>query len=165
MSDRTKVAVVGATGYAGYELARLLLRHPQIDTPTFFLRDAHANIHCPHESLSSASRVGRSSLQGALRRGGCEKRRGCRVPLDTARSFAQSRAGAPRSESWIANCRFKRRLPVSQAGDFCKMKASCALPERRYALLQAWSMDRRSCCQVIFPRPSSSPTRGAIPRR
>lgn len=46
MSDRTKVAVVGATGYAGYELARLLLRHPQIDTPTFFLRDAHANIHC-----------------------------------------------------------------------------------------------------------------------
>ena len=46
MSDRTKVAVVGATGYAGYELARLLLRHPDIDTPTFFLRGEHANVRC-----------------------------------------------------------------------------------------------------------------------
>src|SRR3984957_5584560 len=41
-----KVAVVGATGYAGYELARLLLRHPDIDTPTFFLRDSRANVRC-----------------------------------------------------------------------------------------------------------------------
>src|ERR1700722_16375118 len=41
-----KVAVVGATGYAGYELARLLLRHPHIDTPTFFLRDSRANVRC-----------------------------------------------------------------------------------------------------------------------
>jgi N-acetyl-gamma-glutamyl-phosphate reductase len=46
MSARTKVAVVGATGYAGYELARLLLRHPHIDTPTFFLREGHASVRC-----------------------------------------------------------------------------------------------------------------------
>jgi len=38
MTPRPRVAVVGATGYAGFELARLLLRHPHIDTPTFFLR-------------------------------------------------------------------------------------------------------------------------------
>jgi len=44
MSDGTKVAIVGATGYAGYELAKLLLRHPQVETPTFFLRDA--NVRC-----------------------------------------------------------------------------------------------------------------------
>jgi N-acetyl-gamma-glutamyl-phosphate reductase len=44
MSGGTKVAVVGATGYAGYELAKLLLRHSQVETPTFFLRDA--NIRC-----------------------------------------------------------------------------------------------------------------------
>lgn len=33
------IAVVGATGYTGYELARLLLRHPRISRPTFFLRE------------------------------------------------------------------------------------------------------------------------------
>ena len=46
MNDAVKVAVVGATGYAGFELARLLLRHPQIEKPTFYLRDANANMRC-----------------------------------------------------------------------------------------------------------------------
>ena len=34
-----KTAVVGATGYAGFELARILLRHPQLSPPLFFSRD------------------------------------------------------------------------------------------------------------------------------
>jgi N-acetyl-gamma-glutamyl-phosphate reductase len=46
MSDPCRVAVVGATGYAGFELARLLLRHPHIENLTFFLRESHANVHC-----------------------------------------------------------------------------------------------------------------------
>jgi len=46
MTDPTRVAVVGVTGYAGFELARLLLRHPHIDKPTFFLRESHANVRC-----------------------------------------------------------------------------------------------------------------------
>jgi N-acetyl-gamma-glutamyl-phosphate reductase len=46
MNDRVKVAVVGVTGYAGYELARLLLRHPNMETPTFFLRENRANARC-----------------------------------------------------------------------------------------------------------------------
>jgi N-acetyl-gamma-glutamyl-phosphate reductase len=46
MSGKVKVAVVGATGYAGYELAKLLLRHPHVDTPTFYLRESNANIRC-----------------------------------------------------------------------------------------------------------------------
>jgi N-acetyl-gamma-glutamyl-phosphate reductase len=46
MSDTAKVAVVGATGYAGFELARLLLRHPHIDKPIFFVRGEHANVRC-----------------------------------------------------------------------------------------------------------------------
>ena len=46
MSDPSRVAVVGATGYAGFELARLLLRHPKIEKPTFYLRDGHANVRC-----------------------------------------------------------------------------------------------------------------------
>src|SRR5436853_7428550 len=38
-------AIIGATGYAGFELARLLLRHPQVKQPALFAREsegAHA---------------------------------------------------------------------------------------------------------------------------
>lgn len=46
MSDHCRVAVVGVTGYAGFELARLLLRHPQIEQTTFFLRESYGNVRC-----------------------------------------------------------------------------------------------------------------------
>jgi N-acetyl-gamma-glutamyl-phosphate reductase len=46
MIDPLRVAVVGATGYAGFELAKLLLRHPNTQKPTFYLRDSHASVHC-----------------------------------------------------------------------------------------------------------------------
>jgi len=39
MSAGPKIAVVGATGYAGRELAHLLVRHPSIDRAVFFLRE------------------------------------------------------------------------------------------------------------------------------
>jgi N-acetyl-gamma-glutamyl-phosphate reductase len=42
MTNPRRVAVIGATGYVGFELARLLLRHPQIERPTFYIRDATA---------------------------------------------------------------------------------------------------------------------------
>lgn len=35
-------AVVGATGYAGFELARLLMRHPQVKKPVFFTREGES---------------------------------------------------------------------------------------------------------------------------
>lgn len=40
MKNSRQVAVVGGTGYAGFELAKLLLRHPAIARPTFYLRNA-----------------------------------------------------------------------------------------------------------------------------
>jgi N-acetyl-gamma-glutamyl-phosphate reductase len=46
---QTRVAVVGVTGYAGFELARLLLRHPQVQKPTFYLRGADAGKRCLSE--------------------------------------------------------------------------------------------------------------------
>jgi len=46
MSGPCRVAVVGVTGYAGFELARLLLRHPYIEKTTFFLRESYANVRC-----------------------------------------------------------------------------------------------------------------------
>src|SRR5689334_21214824 len=49
MSGYQKVAVIGATGYAGFELARLLLRHPNVDKLTFFLRESHGDVRCLSE--------------------------------------------------------------------------------------------------------------------
>lgn len=46
MSQRARVAVVGAAGYAGYELARLLLRHPYVERPVFYLRNGQAGPRC-----------------------------------------------------------------------------------------------------------------------
>ena len=39
MPAALETAVVGATGYAGFELARLLLRHPRLRPPAFFTRE------------------------------------------------------------------------------------------------------------------------------
>lgn len=46
MKDARRVAVVGVTGYAGFELAKLLLRHPKIERPTFYLRGDNADARC-----------------------------------------------------------------------------------------------------------------------
>jgi N-acetyl-gamma-glutamyl-phosphate reductase len=43
MPAKVQPAVVGATGYAGFELARLLYRHPQVKKPALFTRDSEAS--------------------------------------------------------------------------------------------------------------------------
>jgi N-acetyl-gamma-glutamyl-phosphate reductase len=42
---KLKTAVIGATGYAGFELAKLLLRHPRMATPLFLSRQGEAAGH------------------------------------------------------------------------------------------------------------------------
>ncbi len=42
MPAKLKTAVVGATGYSGLELTRLLLRHPRLDTPLLLSRQTEA---------------------------------------------------------------------------------------------------------------------------
>jgi N-acetyl-gamma-glutamyl-phosphate reductase len=39
MTAHLRVAVAGVTGYTGFELARLLLRHPRLHSPLFFVRE------------------------------------------------------------------------------------------------------------------------------
>ena len=45
MSAKLKVAVLGATGYSGMELTRILLRHPQVDTPVLLRRAESQSSH------------------------------------------------------------------------------------------------------------------------
>ncbi len=42
-SGGLQTAVVGVTGYAGFELARLLMRHPRLKPPLLFVRESSGN--------------------------------------------------------------------------------------------------------------------------
>ncbi len=76
MSDPKRVAVVGVTGYAGFELATLLLRHPGIAKPTFYLRESARQAgELPDGYLSAASRLGRGALPAVIDRGDRQQRR------------------------------------------------------------------------------------------
>jgi N-acetyl-gamma-glutamyl-phosphate reductase len=52
MSAKLKVAVLGATGYSGMELTRLLLRHPRVETPVLLRRSE--NPHPTKTALDGA---------------------------------------------------------------------------------------------------------------
>ena len=41
MRDPRQIAVVGVTGYTGLELARILLRHPELHAPVFYVRETN----------------------------------------------------------------------------------------------------------------------------
>lgn len=41
MRDPRHIAVIGVTGYTGFELATLLLRHPAVSKPTFYVRESN----------------------------------------------------------------------------------------------------------------------------
>ncbi len=45
MKDLNNIAVVGVSGYTGFELAKILLRHPEARSLTFYVRDTQG-AHC-----------------------------------------------------------------------------------------------------------------------
>jgi N-acetyl-gamma-glutamyl-phosphate reductase len=45
MKDLNNIAVVGVSGYTGFELAKILLRHPETHSLTFYVRDTQG-AHC-----------------------------------------------------------------------------------------------------------------------
>jgi N-acetyl-gamma-glutamyl-phosphate reductase len=45
MKDPNNIAVVGVSGYTGFELAKILLRHPEARSLTFYVRDPQG-AHC-----------------------------------------------------------------------------------------------------------------------
>lgn len=60
MRDPRNIAVIGVTGYTGFELATLLLRHPVLPKPTFYVRETNG-FHClsqlfPNSALAAKLR-------------------------------------------------------------------------------------------------------------
>jgi N-acetyl-gamma-glutamyl-phosphate reductase len=74
MAAKLKTAVLGATGYSGLELARLLGRHPRIDAPLLLRRSAETDDS--GAGLPHVSGNGHSSVQpfswSTLEKGGVE---------------------------------------------------------------------------------------------
>ena len=62
MRDPRNLAVIGVTGYTGFELATLLLRHPGIGKPTFYVRETNG-AHCLSEMFPHLRGWGEASLK------------------------------------------------------------------------------------------------------
>jgi N-acetyl-gamma-glutamyl-phosphate reductase len=63
MAGQLKTAVLGATGYAGFELTRLLLRHPRLGKPYLFRRDEGGTTKDLAEAFPALSGNGGYSLE------------------------------------------------------------------------------------------------------
>jgi len=62
MNSPHPIAVVGVSGYTGFELAKLLLRHPAGSASTFFMRDTQG-AHCLSELFPQIRGFGRAPLR------------------------------------------------------------------------------------------------------
>ena len=62
MRKPEQLAVVGVTGYTGFELARLLLRHPAVKAPVFYVRDTQ-NKKCLAELFPQLRGIGEAPLR------------------------------------------------------------------------------------------------------
>lgn len=62
MRDPRNIAVIGVTGYSGFELATLLLRHPGIGKPTFYVRETNG-ARCLSEMFPQLRGWGEASLK------------------------------------------------------------------------------------------------------
>lgn len=62
MKNPRQIAVVGVTGYTGFELARILLRHPTVKSATFYVRDPQGK-HCLAEVFPQLRGLGEAPLR------------------------------------------------------------------------------------------------------
>jgi N-acetyl-gamma-glutamyl-phosphate reductase len=63
MPAKLKIAMIGATGYSGSELARLLLHHPRVETPLLLRRQSETNGEKSSEMPPSFAGNGCPALQ------------------------------------------------------------------------------------------------------
>jgi N-acetyl-gamma-glutamyl-phosphate reductase len=62
MRDPRQIAVGGVTGYTGFELARILLRHPAVKSPVFYVRDTQGK-NCLAELFPQLRGTGEAPLR------------------------------------------------------------------------------------------------------
>src|SRR6267143_6206560 len=62
MRKPEQIAVVGVTGYTGFELARILVRHPSVKSPVFYVRETQGK-SCLAELFPQLRGVGEAPLR------------------------------------------------------------------------------------------------------
>jgi N-acetyl-gamma-glutamyl-phosphate reductase len=62
MKDPRNIAVIGVTGYTGFELAKLLLRHPEVRQSTFYVRETNG-LHCLSQLFPQLRGCGEAPLR------------------------------------------------------------------------------------------------------
>src|SRR6266849_580946 len=62
MRKPEQIAVVGVTGYSGFELSRILLRHPTVKSPVFYVRETQGK-KCLAELFPQLRSVGEAPLR------------------------------------------------------------------------------------------------------
>jgi N-acetyl-gamma-glutamyl-phosphate reductase len=62
MKDLRNIAIIGVTGYTGFELAKLLLHHPEVSQATFYVRDT-GGFHCLSEFFPQLRGTGQAPLR------------------------------------------------------------------------------------------------------
>ena len=161
MTDPLRVAVVGATGYAGFELARLLLRHPKIEKPVFYLREGHAGVRCLTELYPQLRGWGEALLQTAFRGSHRDQRRAGRLSLDASRSVARTRARAARRESRAAHRGPQRCISFPRSRNFralVQTRRAGFRDARRSCLRSAGTLRRRASRARLVANPGCYPT-------
>jgi N-acetyl-gamma-glutamyl-phosphate reductase len=63
MKGKLRTAILGATGYSGFELARILLRHPRLETPVFLQRSGETAAANLADTFPAISGNGAYALQ------------------------------------------------------------------------------------------------------
>ena len=112
MASKLKTAILGATGYSGFELARILLRHPGVETPVMLQRSgesaAEANLADMYPAISGN---GGYPLQPWSWSELKQRRNRAAISGDAARSIPG--AGAGSVGPWYARGGSQRRLAVA----------------------------------------------------
>jgi N-acetyl-gamma-glutamyl-phosphate reductase len=62
MRKQDRIAVVGVSGYTGFELARLLVRHPAVKASAFYVRETHGK-NCLAELFPQLRGIGEAPLR------------------------------------------------------------------------------------------------------
>jgi N-acetyl-gamma-glutamyl-phosphate reductase len=62
VKDPRHIAVIGVTGYTGLELASILLRHPEVSSATFYVRDTQGK-HCITELFPQFRHRGQAPIR------------------------------------------------------------------------------------------------------
>ncbi|MBE7449845.1 MAG: hypothetical protein HS111_13365 [Kofleriaceae bacterium] len=127
MTERVRVAIVGASGRTGAELCRLLLGHPRVELAVVM---AARGGPAPGRRLPPPARRGRPAGRGLRRRPG----RGARRRRVRGPAFASRRWWWRPCARWGHHARSVRRLPASPpppGGHLVRRRRSPGAPRRR----------------------------------